>query len=282
MRMAKKRLTIEELKERREDLDQAILRTRKILETHALEREKIYSAENRRRLSPQGLAEDEAKLRRKTEMSLATAHAAIAKHTREAGEHRDTWTYEHALRNARFAREYEGLPYTAEAKTAAILHEMLEDVRRGNAERRAARYNPEDLAIETGFAAERGDVALLSVFQQEARNRKLEGLEKVNFDSAFKQLKLPEIDEAQTVFSELEGLAQEADSLFRLWREPNSEVARGLEQLGRYNRRKKAEQMVANELAKDEQTAKAAEGVKLIPTPASAFVPVPPEQSSAA
>jgi hypothetical protein len=280
--MSKKKLTLEELRERREDIDQAILRTRKILETHAAEREKIYSPENRRRLSPQGLAEDEAKLRRKTELSLATANATIAKHTREAFEHRDTWSYAHALRNARFAREWEGIPYTTEAKQNAILHEMLEDVRRGNAERRASRFTPEDLAAEVGLAAERGDVALLSVFQQEARNRKLEGLEKVNFDTAFKKLQLPEIDEAQTVFSELEGLAQEADSLFRLWREPNSEVARGLEQLGRFNRRKKAEQIVANELAKDEGKAKAEEGANLVPSAPSPFVPVPPEQSSAA
>jgi hypothetical protein len=280
--MAKKRLSIEELKERREDIDQAILRTRKILETHALEREKIYSPENRRRLSPQGLAEDEAKLRRKTELSLATANAAIAKAAREAGEHRDTWSYAHALRNARFAREWKGIPYSAEAKTNAVLHELLEDVRRNGAERRASRFTPEDLAIEAGLAAERGDVATLAVFQQEARNRKLEGLEKLAFDTAFKKLRVDEIDQAAEIFGELEGLAQEADSLFRLWREPNSEVARGLEQLGRYNRRKKAEQMVANELAKDEGKAKPEEGVNLVPSAPSPFVPVPPEQSSAA
>lgn len=251
--MGRKRMTLAELRERAQDTDQAILQARKILETHKAERDKLYSMENRRRLSEQGLREDEQKLRRTTEQKLAATNARIAQHVREAGEERDLWTYEHSLRTSRFAPEASSNPGTPEAQQRALNYELLETFRRGNAENRAARYTAEDLIAETERAALEGDVATLAVYRQAARDRKLAGVEKVNFEVAFKKLRLDEVDQAQTLFSELEGLATEADSLFTLWREPNNEIAKAHESLGRFNRRKKAEEFVKATLAAEEQ-----------------------------
>jgi hypothetical protein len=250
--MSKKKLTLAELREKREDIDQSILQTRKLLETHAAERERLYSPENKRRLSPQGLAEDEAKLRKATESKLAAFNARIAAAVTEAVEHRDTWTVEHALRTSRFAPEANGNPGTPEAQQRAINLEMLEAFKRGNAENRAARFTPEDLATEAGLAAERGDVATVAVYAQAARDRQLAGLEKLAFDTAFKKLALPEIEEAQGIFTELEGLASEADSLVTLWKEPRNEIALGAESLGRFNRKRRAEEFVKKALSEAE------------------------------
>lgn len=262
-----KKLTLEKLRAHYEDIDQRILRTRKILETHAGEREKLYSPENRRRLSPQGLLEDEMKLRRKTEISLATLNAAIAREAREAFAGRDSWTYEATLRNSRFVPESAGIPGTTEAQRRAFDSELLEALRRNGAENRAARYATEDLITEAERAALAGEVATLAVLSQEARSRKLGELDKLNFDTACKKLRLPEIDEAQALFTELEGLAQEADALFTLWKEPNNPVAQGHESLGRLNRRKKAEEFVKKTLEAEAEQQRAASE---------------PEQSSAA
>jgi hypothetical protein len=254
--MAKK-LTIEELRERAQDVDGYILQTRQILEQYRIEREKIFSPEHRRRLSEAGLREDEDKLRRRTEPLLAARNAKIAEHVRAAVEHRDSWTYENALRTSRFAPEPNPNPGSTEAQARAINLELLETFRRGNSEARAARYGTEDLIAETERAALDSDVATLQVFAQEARNRKLQGVERVNFDVAFRKLRLDEIDQAQAVFSEIEQLAQEADSLFVLWREPSNDTAKVHETLGRFNRRKRAERIVAEAEAEGEKQAEA-------------------------
>ena len=242
--MGKKKLTLEELRGGRADIDQAILQVRKLLETHKIEREKLYSAENRRRLSPQGLKEDEDKLRRKTEQALSALNATIREKAHGMGEHRDAWTYEHELRNGRFSRAYEGIPGTVEAQQKALNGELLETLKRLSAENRAHRYTVADLITETERAALEGDVATLSVFRQAARDRDLKGVDKVNFDTAFRKLTLPEIDEAQALYKDLEDLSQEADGLFTLWKEPQNQMAQSYESLGRFNRKKRAEAFV--------------------------------------
>jgi hypothetical protein len=251
--MAKKKITLQELRTFQQDIDQNILQVRKIVETYSTEREKIFSAENRRRLSPEGLREDESKLRQKTEPLLAARNAKIAQYVREAFADREEWTTEHALRNARFFPAYEGSPGTVEAKQNALLHELLEDTRRNSAERRASRYSAADLAVETERAALAGDAATLAVLAAEGRLRDLKGVEKVNFDVAFKKLQIPEITEAEQIFSVIEGLTKEADALFTLWREPRNETALTYESLGRFDRKKRAERFVAETLAADQQ-----------------------------
>jgi hypothetical protein len=253
----KKRLAIEELRERAQDVDGYILQTRQIMEQYRTEKEKLFSPEHRRRLSEAGLKEDEDKLRRRTEPLLVARNAKIAEHVRAAVEHRDSWTYEFALRNSRFAPEASANPGTSEAQQRAINLEMLEAFRRGNTENRAARYSVEDLVAETEKAALDSDTATLQVLSQEARNRKLQGLEKVNFDLAFRKLRLDEVDQAQEVFSEIEQLAQEADALITLWQEPKNETAKTHEILGRFNRRKKAEALMAEVKAEGEKQAEA-------------------------
>ena len=242
--MGKKRLTLAELRERRADIDQAILQVRKLFDTHKAEREKIYSPENKRLMTTVGLQQKEQELRRKTEPLLASQNASIAKHASEAVEHRDMWSYEHELRASRFAPESNGTPLTEAAQNRALFHELMETFKRGNTENRAARFTTADLIAETERAATSGEVAALAVYRQEVRNRQLKGEEKLHFDMAFKKLTLPEIDEAQVVYKDLEDLSQEADGLFTLWKEPGNQTAQSYESLGRFNRRKRNERFV--------------------------------------
>jgi hypothetical protein len=248
-----KKLTIDNLKERREKVESRVMRIRGVLEGHKIEHDKLFSPENRRRLSVQGLQDDEAKLRTRTHASLAKWRTEIIEGIGDSFEHRGQWSKETALRNARFFPEYEGKPGTAEAKMNFLMSELLESTRRNGAEQRASRYSSEDLAAETTIAAERGDIASVAVLAQEAKGRRLQGEERLNFDMALRKLATPEIDEAEALYSDLEALVDESDALLSLWQNPRDEMAAGRESLHRFNRRKRAEALMAEVKAEGEQ-----------------------------
>jgi hypothetical protein len=277
-----KRIELKELKARREAMEQAVLRTRATLEQHAAELEKVRTPENRRMLSAEGLRTQEEKVTAKTRAALVRQRATLIEELDDSFDYRTAWTREATLKNARFAPGSPNRPGTEDAKTHAVLNGILEQLARQNASQFAARLTDEDLIAEAEAAAVAGDLPTVALYRQESRLRKFDALKQLHFNAAVDKLQLPDVQEAEQVYGDLEALVDESDALLALWENPRSESAAGKEAFHRFNRKRRAEQIIANELAKDEQKAKAAEGVKLIETPASVFVPVPPEQSSAA
>jgi hypothetical protein len=248
-----KKLKVSDLRDRRADVEQDVLRIRAVMEGHRIELEKLNSPANRRMLSELGLRDKETQLRNRTHESLAKWRSQVIKDIGDSYEHQHTFTREHAFRSARFAQEFDGPTYSVEGKMTLLLSELLEATRRSTAERRAERLTPEDLATEAGRAAENGDVALVSVFTLEASNRKLAGLEKLSFDTAIGKLSLPEVQEAEELYGDLASLTDEADSLLELWVNPRDEGALARESLARFNRKKAAEKLVAETIAEGER-----------------------------
>jgi hypothetical protein len=290
--MGKKRISLEDLREKRGDIEQSVLRIRKAMADHEEALEKLHTSENKRMLSAEGMRVKEDELRQKTQSTLAMLRQQVTTHLGDSFDHAPMWTKEYVLRNARFSPEYPGIPGTTEAKSNALLTELIEDVRRGNAERRAARYSVEDLATELERAASSADVALTAVFLQEAKNRKLSGLEKLSIDKASQKLELPDIAEATSAFSDLDALVDETNGLLGLWREPRNEMLLGKESFHRFNRRKRTERFVkmieahVNDLeadrlqwqrspvAQEPETKPPAEAVKKAETPKQPVIPL--------
>jgi hypothetical protein len=214
--------------------------SRAVLELYKTEAAKI----DKKRYSELGLREELNKVRAKYEAQLNRIDKAIGDEIGDSYDHQSAWTREALLRESRFFPAYEGQPGTLEAQQKAINHELLEELRRGRAERKAERYTVEDLVAETERAARDGDVATLAVFQQEARHRGLKSLDKLHFDRAVEKLELPDVAEAEQAYRDFDALLKEASGLAQLWRNPQDQSGTTQEQLGRINRNQRDSRFV--------------------------------------
>jgi hypothetical protein len=192
---------------------------------------------------------------------------------------RKRWTKAALLREERFSKTPKEMGFLEEDRRFMATTEQLHATRELSALIRAGRLDDDALLEEIENAVEVEDLPYLGVLTSEAGNRKAGGeLYKLKVNQAIKKLDFPELADAEKAFSEIETAAAEVVSLEYALENPFSSFAQ--QQASIHPTLRAIEERQAARAA--EQKAKDEEGVKLIPSIDSPFVPAKPEQSSAA